>query len=181
MNGTFLTGKSRIQQTDKSGYWMTLDNELYYDFNEDRIYVVPRYFWSDSYTFPRLLLIITGDKNRDDVRPSHQHDLFCRFHERLYTTLSFDELCTMGLLYEHEKGFMVCEDIPKEYLVVEKIKKWKADNLLREMMISCNISKFKAGVARIGVFFNINWLKTGKRSLKTYNIYKEEIGLVDGR
>ena len=49
------------------------------------------------------------------------------------------------------------------------------------MMIACNIPKDKVNIIRFGVFFNLNWyLKTGKKSILEYDIYNEDIGLVNG-
>ena len=60
---TFVTAKSRLEQTDVPGYWKTIDNELYYD-KDCNLILVPRYFWTDGYTFPKMVMAILGDKNR---------------------------------------------------------------------------------------------------------------------
>ena len=76
--------------------------------------------------------------------------------------------------------------LPREILKeadlnIEKVSKTWTDNTFYDMMISCGISKIKAMLIRFGVFFNLNWyLKTGKKSILEYNIYKEDIGLVNG-
>lgn len=176
--GYFLTDKSRIQQTDIDGYWKLIDNELYMD-NNGAISLTPRYFWTDGYTFPKLILPFLGDKNKFDVRPCHAHDLFCRFHQRIYVNLSLFQLKQLGFLHAHN-NIVVCEDIPVKYLIVDKISKRKSNNLLKEMMLSCKINKRICNIVRFGVNFNFGWRKTGKKDILSYNIYKEDIGLVNG-
>ena len=175
----FLTSKSRIQQTDKNGYWKLVDNELYVD-NQGKIMITPRYLWTDGYTFPGLVIPFIGDKNKFDVRAAHAHDMMCRFHERILVSLSIHELMEANLIREH-KNLIICEDIPSEYLIIEKVSKSFCDDMLKEMMISCGINKWVCKVVRFGVRFNLNWyLRTGKRSLESYNIFNEDIGLVNG-
>lgn len=180
--GYFLTDKSRIWQTDVKGRWKLIDNELY--LNDDGIIqMCPRYFWSDGYTFPSLLLPITGDRHSLNVLPAHQHDLECRFHERIIVKLTVYDLVTKGFLKNVKRNNMwltVCEDIPLEHLYIEKVTKRQADNRLEDMMLSVGIPSIKSKAIRFGVRFNINWLRTGKKSLSSYNIYNEDIGLVQG-
>lgn len=177
--GRFITANSRIEQTDTLGYWRTLDNELYLT-NDCKLLLVPRYFWSDGYTFPGIIMALLGDHHYFDVRCAHEHDLFCRFHQRIRVELSLAQLKLQGYLHTHN-GKVVCEDIPIEYLNVEKVSKTWADDMFYEMMRNCSIPKRKALVIRFGVFFNFNWyFKTGKKSILEYDIYNEDIGLVNG-
>ena len=175
---TFVTAKSRLEQTDVPGYWKTIDNELYYD-KDCNLILVPRYFWTDGYTFPKMVMAILGDKNRYDVRPAHQHDLFCRFHEEIVVNCSLTVLKSEGYLREHN-GKTICEDIPEKYLEIRPITKWDADCTFKRMMKACNIEDFIANVIRFGVFFNLRWIQTGKKSLKEYSLFNEDIGLVNG-
>lgn len=177
--GRFITSKARIEQVNEPGYWRTIDNELYLD-DDSNLYIVPRYFWSDGYTFPGIIMAFLGAKHKFDVRAAHGHDLFCRFHERVRVSLSLTSLKMKGYLHEHE-GKIVCEDIPLEYLQVEKVSKKWTDDCFKRMMIACELPKDKIRIIRFGVFFNLNWfLKTGKKSILEYNIYEEDIGLVNG-
>ena len=176
--GYFITARSRIEQTDKMGYWRTLDNELYMD-DDGSITITPRYLWTDGYTFPQLAMAILGDKNKHDVRPSHGHDLFCRYHEQIKVTLSLAQLRMLGYLKEHN-GKIICEDIPNSFLEITPISKFDADNKFKRMMVTCSMPEFVIKLIRFGVVFNINWLKTGKKSLKEYKLYKEDLGLVNG-
>lgn len=178
--GRFITSKSRIEQTDLPGYWRTLDNELYLD-DDSTLYLVPRYFWSDGYTFPGWVMAILGDKQKWDVRPAHGHDSFCRFHERIRVNMSLTNLKMHNYIHEH-KDKIVCEDIPIEYLEIERIPKRWADDCFKRMMLSTeSIPEKTINLIRFGVIFNLNWyLKTGKKSILEYNIYNEDIGLVNG-
>lgn len=181
--GRFITSKARIEQTE-NGYWKTLDNELYLD-DDGSLYLVPRYFWSDGYTFPGIIMALLGDKHFWDVRPAHGHDLFCRFHQRIRVGMSLSLLKMKGYLRIHEdkqgNPLVICEDIPLEYLYIEPVTKTWTDNCFKRMMIACEIPKKQVNIIRFGVFFNINWyLKTGKKSILEYNIYEEDIGLVNG-
>lgn len=177
--GRFITADSRIQQVSEPGYWKTLDNELYID-DDGSCYLVPRYFWSDGYTFPGIIMAFLGDKHFYDVRPAHGHDLGCRFHEVLKVELSLTQLKLKGYLRMH-KDMVVCDDIPLEYISVVKKKKTWVDDFFKRMMLACNIPRNKVNIIRLGVFFNLNWwIKTGKKSILEYEIYKEDIGLVNG-
>ena len=176
--GKFLTAKSRMQQTDVDGYWKQVDNELYM-FDNGVIQMSPRHFWSDGYTFPSILLPITGDRHELDVMPAHQHDVECRFHERIIVNLTLHELIEKGYLRQHN-NMTVCENIPKEHLTIEHVNKIDADNRLYDMMLGCGINKFKACTIRLGVVFNLKWGQMGKKSLNEYDLYNEDIGLVNG-
>lgn len=180
--GYFLTDRSRIWQTQNEGKWKLVDNELYMN-NNGVIQLCPRYFWTDGYTFPSILLPITGDRNSLDVRPAHMHDLECRFHERIIVNLTLIELCRKGYLHKqisHNRQILVCEDIPTKFLTIEKVEKTQSDDRLKEMMLSVGINKLKTNCIRFGVVFNINWSKTGKTSLSKYNIFVDDIQLVNG-
>ena len=182
--GRFITSKSRIEQVNEPGYWRTIDNELYLD-DDSNLYLTPRYFWSDGYTFPGLVMVLLGDKHKLDVRAAHGHDLFCRFHERIKVCLSLTLLKQKRYLRIHEdkdgNPMVICEDIPLEYLQIEKVSKTWADNCFARMMKSCNIPFRQVAIIRAGVFFNLNWwLKTGKKSILEYELYKDDIGLVNG-
>ena len=177
--GRFITANSRIEQTNMPGYWKTIDNELYLD-DSGELILTPRYLWSDGYTFPAWTAPILGDKQKWDVRAAHGHDLFCRFHECVKVNLSLSQLKHMELLTLH-KGKVVCEDIPIEYLSIEKVSKTWTDECFKRMMKAAGVPKVQRNIIRFGVFFNLNWwLKTGKKSILEYNIYEEDIGLVNG-
>lgn len=176
--GRFITAKSRMEQTE-SGYWKTIDNELFLD-DDGSLYIVPRYFWSDGYTFPGLVMAILGDKNFYDARPAHGHDLGCRFHEVMKINLTLSQLKLLGYLCLYNDK-VICDDVPLEYITVEKKSKIWVDNFFKRMMKAAGVPKLQRYIIRFGVFFNWNWfLKTGKKSILTFDIYNEDIGLVNG-
>ena len=175
----FITSNSRIEQTNTYGYWKLIDNEVYVT-ESQKIILAPRGLWSDGYTFPLLIMPFIGDKNKFDVRPAHQHDLMCRFHEYISIDLTVSQLISKGYLREH-KDKIICEDIPTKYLTINKICKKDCDDLLKEMMLYCNIPFNTCNIVRFGVTFNLNWyLKTGKKSISEYDLFNEDIGLVNG-
>ena len=83
--GKFLTGKARLQQTDRKRYWKLLDNEVYKDDNGD-IYLTPRNMLSDNYTIPMFVAPLAGSPVDFDTRCSHAHDLLCYTHFALLYT-----------------------------------------------------------------------------------------------
>lgn len=177
--GRFITAKSRIEQCDVPGYWRTSDNELYMD-DDGSMLLTPRYLWSDGYTFPGLVMAILGDHNKFDARCAHAHDMFCRYHECVKVNLSLVELKRMGYL-RMVKSQIICEDIPIEYLDVQKVTKKWADDTFKRMMLSCKIPLKVVNTIRFGVAFNLNWyLRTGKKSILEYDIFNEDLGLVNG-
>jgi hypothetical protein len=177
--GRFITAKARIEQTDIAGYWKTIDNELYLD-DDGSLYLVPRYFWSDGYTFPGIIMAFLGDHHKYDVRPAHGHDLSCRFHECIKVEMSLTLLKARGYLRIH-KGKVILEDIPVEYLNIVPVSKHWTDEYFERMMHAAELPQDKRNIIRAGVFFNLNWwLKTGKKSLLEYELYKDDLGLVNG-
>lgn len=153
----FLTGKSRVQQTDLQGVWKLLDNEVY-KANDGKIYMAPRNMYSDFYTIPALVAFIAGSPVQYDTRCCFVHDQFCYNHEALLVTLTEEELKEKGFLRYSEKNKMwVCEDIPAEYLCKEKIGKCKANNLLYECMRAAGENWLSCALVRTGTSLNFNW------------------------
>lgn len=183
--GRFVTSQARIEQTETEGYWRTLDNQLYLD-TDSSIYLTPRYLWSDGYTFPGLVMVILGGRYQYDIRPAVQHDLNCRFHQSIKVQLTLTELKKLGYLHTHiskttKETKVVLEDIPLEYLDIIPITKTWADNTFKRAMEAAELSSLKIALIRFGVFFNLNWwLKAGRGSLYDYDIYHEDIDLVNG-
>ena len=69
----FLTGKARLQQTDKKRIWKLLDNEVY-KANDGNIYMAPRNMQTDNYTVPLWAAPLGGSPVDYDTRCSHIHD-----------------------------------------------------------------------------------------------------------
>ena len=174
----FLTGKARLQQTDRRRIWKLLDNEVF-KANDDKIYLAPRNMYTDNYTIPLWASFLAGSPVDYDTRCSHIHDLGCDCHEILLINLTEAELRLRGYLRYSEKNNMwVCEDIPAEYLKKEKISKFKVNNLLYECMVAAGESWWSCFIVRLGVCFNIGWLwnlLTGKVfELELSKVYEEE-------
>ena len=153
----FLTGKARLQQTDLVRTWKLLDNELF-KANDDKIYLAPRNMYTDNFTIPLFLCFLAGSPVDFDTRASHEHDEFCYFHNALVVILTEEELKEKGYLRYSEKNKMwVCEDIPIEFLKVEKIGKFRANNIFYQCLVSCGVPLINRIILRIGVGFNLNW------------------------
>ena len=175
--GYFITEPSRVEPTNIANYSRMLDNEVYMS-NDGKISITPRYFWTDGYSGPKLIRTLIKNKNLD-LRPAHGHDLFCRFHQRLFVDLTLYQLRYKGYIHEYNDK-IICEDIPDKYLHAEIINKKTANDLMKEMMLACNFSISQTSLIRLGICFNFNWRNTGKRDIMTYDIYNEDIGLVNG-
>ena len=153
----FLTGKARLQQTDRKRVWKLLDNELYRA-KDGNIYIAPRNMLTDNFTIPLWISVIAGSPVDYDTRCSHVHDELCYTREALLTTLTEKELRDKGFLRFSEKNNMwVCEDIPVEYLVKRKVGKWETDNLLYECLEAAGEPFLSRIMIRFGVFWNIGW------------------------
>ena len=160
----FITGMPRMVHTGINGTWKILDNQLFLD-NDGSLYIVPRNFYTDNYTIPNWIAWLAGSGDDRDVCPSHFHDFGCWFHAMVIVDAPSGYLREAGIVKEHlcEDGKMrtICEDIPKEYLVIVPKKKSEVDNMFKRMMLATgHISEFSAKMLRAGVFFNLNWLFT---------------------
>lgn len=153
----FLTGKARLQQTDKVRTWKLLDNELF-KANDGKIYMAPRNMYTDNFTIPLFLCWLAGSPVDYDTRCSHVHDELCYTHYSLIVNLTEEELEERGYLRYSEKNRMwICENIPVEFLRGEKIGKFKANNIFYECLASCGVPLINRVILRLGVGCNINW------------------------
>ena len=170
----FLTGKARLQQTDKRRVWKLLDNEVYKS-KEGILYMAPRTMQTDNYTIPCWIAFIAGSPVDYDTRCSHIHDQFCYNREALIITLTEKELRDKGFLRFSEKNNMwICEDIPSEYLKKRKVGKWEADNMLYECMEAAQEPWLSRILVRIGVLFNIGWIV----DLITHKVFELDLNRV---
>ena len=178
----FLTYYSEMAQTEKPGIWYTLHNQLFIDKN-NTISLVPRFFSSDSYTIPDWLAWLGGGKMKWDNRPSLEHDLNCKYHSFIKVNLTKNELIQKGYLHTKIKSsgsknimICVCEDIPIEYLSVEKINFNQVNGRFKRMMQATNNLKiWRINMMRFAVNFNIGWLFSGKIKLDLNKLYKDFI------
>ena len=155
--GEFLTGRTRLQQTDRKRIWKLLDNELF-KADDGSILLAPRTMYTDNYTIPQELAWIAGSPVDFDTRCSHIHDAQCYWHLALFTTLTEEELKEKGFLrYSAKNRMWVCEDIPVEYLSYKKVGKFKANNILYECMKAADVPLINRLVIRAGVALNLNW------------------------
>ena len=155
--GRYLTQKVRIEQTNKTRIFRTLDNELYKD-DDGTICIVPRYFQTDNYSIPLWISVIGGSPVDYRIEPSHEHDIQCIFHKLIYVTLTEEELLEKGYYrFSEHRQLWVCEDIPKEYLAVKPVSKFQANNMLYRGMRSVGTPLYKCCVVRAGVACNLQW------------------------
>ena len=175
----FLTYFSEMIQTSKPNIWVTLHNQLFKD-KDGTIYLVPRFFLSDSYTIPDWLAWLGGGKMKWDNLPAIGHDFDCKFHQCIKVHLTEDELRKKGLLKQHKKIIggetlliPICEDIPLEYLGIEPVTFNQANSKFKRMMKATgNIKNWRVNLMRFAVNFNIGWLKSGKKKIDLNCIYK---------
>lgn len=154
--GRFLTGKARIQQTDRKRVWKLLDNEVY-KANDGKLYLAPRTMYTDNYTIPLWVSWIAGSPVDYDTRCSHIHDQFCYNHQALMITLTEEELREGYLRYSEKKGMWVCKDIPVKYLAKRKVNKFETNNMLYECMEAAGEPWLSMALVRAGVALNIGW------------------------
>ena len=155
----FLTGKARIQQTEKRRIWKLLDNEVF-KANDGALYLVPRNMQTDNYTIPLWMSWLAGSPVDYDTRASHLHDFACSFHRVVLINLTEKELIDEGYLrYSNKNKMWVCEDIPVEFLKVRKIGKFEANNLLYGCMEACGIPFINRLIIRLGTAANIGWYR----------------------
>lgn len=174
----FLTGPSRIQQTDRRRVWKLLDNEVF-KADDNCLYLAPRNMYSDNFTIPLWCSWIAGSPVDFDTRCSHIHDQFCYNREALIIDLTEEELKEKGYLKYSEKNRMwICEDIPSEYLKKRKVGKFETNNMLYCCMKAASVPLYNRVIIRLGVVFNVGWyvdLWTGKVfNLELDKVYQEE-------
>lgn len=174
----FLTAKAEMEQTDKTGIWQTLHNQLYWD-EDGEIYLVPRYYLTDGYTIPLWLAPLGGGKMQWDVRCAIQHDFECQYHQELVVKLSLAQLCAEKFLRNHitaeNKVLIVCRDIPSEFLEVRDTNFKKVNDKFKRMMKATNsLRPWRINLMRFAVNFNIGWLSSGKKSINLNKLYRSK-------
>lgn len=162
----WLTDKSPILQSDIPNKVETLHNQIFY--HKGDAYLIPRGLISDNYTIPLGI-----NKSKWDVRPSHLHDIACKYHQVILINLSLPTIVDNYLIDIHDTT--VSKDIPIEYLSVVNIGFNKTNDLLKEAMIDSNIPNRYCRLYRLAVNFNLNWLFTGKDKIDLNKLYKDKI------
>lgn len=168
--GRWLTNKTPTIQSDIPNKHLTLCNQLYLD--NGVVYLIPRNTLTDNYTIPFGI-----NKDKYDVRPSHLHDIACKYHKVIVVNLPL-ELIIDNYLVIH-KGKVICKDIPKENLKVIKVTFKECNKLLYNCMIDTNtIPKYICKLYYIGVNFNINYIFTGKDNIDLDNLYSNILSTI---
>lgn len=161
--GRWITAHSRLEQVDEDLYEL-IDNELYEDV-DGTLYLAPRGTVTDNFTRP------FGNKQKYDVRPSHVHDIGCRYKQLIVVDRTVDTLIASGLLQGRENKKIILEDVPKDWLKIINVTKFEVDNLFKRMCEAANMPKSAVWLYRAGVFCNVGWLWSGKEKIKKENIY----------
>jgi hypothetical protein len=167
---SWLTDKSPILQSDIPNKIETLHNQIYY--HKGNAYLIPRGLVSDNYTIPLGI-----NKSKWDVRASHLHDIACKYHQVILINLSLPTIIDNYLedITIDDKDITICKDIPKEYLSTMEVSFNKANNLLKDAMVSSGIPTRYCKLYRFAVNFNLNWLFTGKDKIDLNKLYKDNI------
>lgn len=177
MNGRFITGKAVCVQSDSDGKWFTLHNQLYFDNNNELIFV-PRYFVTDGYTIPEWIAWLGGGKMKWDIRPAIGHDFECKYHAYIKVNSNITELREKGLIktiIKERKLITICENIPVEYLEIVKTTFNQTNSRFKRMMKSVNcIKSWRLNMMRLGVNFNFGWMFPNP-IFNLDKIYKEKI------
>lgn len=164
----WITSRGCTIQDDNPNEVVTRTNQLYWDDKYNVLYLVPRNLVTDNYTIPFGI-----NKSKWDIRPSHLHDIGCKYHKLIVVDLPIYTIVDK-YLYSSD-GNIYCKDIPIEYLKVVSIKYNDNNNLFYRAMIDCNINKFSSSIYRIGVQFNIGWFLNKPPTINLSKIYKEEL------
>lgn len=166
----WMTDRSPILQSNIPNKVETLNNQIFY--HNGNAYLIPRGLISDNYTIPLGI-----NKSKWDVRPSHLHDIACKYHQVILVNLSINTIIDNYLddITIDDNDITICKDIPIEYLSVVNIGFNKANNLLKEAMVSSQIPRKYCNLYRLAVNFNLNWLFTGKDKIDLNKLYKDNI------
>lgn len=163
----WITDRGSMVQSDEPNRVITTTNQLFY--YRGTIYLVPRNTVTDNYTIPLGI-----NKSKWDVRPSHLHDIACRYHAVLVVDLPIEILYNKYLYLDNNN--LLCKDIPVEYIKIVNITFNECNNLLYNSMICLqNIPKYICNLYRLAVNFNINWLFTNNNLLYINTIYNNKL------
>lgn len=178
--GMFLTAESRLvhSSVNKKKY-ILYDNLVYWD-NDGTLYLVPRNYVSDGYTIPNWIAWLGGGKMEYDLRPAHVHDFICQYHAAIKIKVGIATLRHNNILRQHYdkregRWLAICDDVPVEWLEYVPFTKWECDCLFKRLMKATgNLSAYRVNLMRIGVFFNIGWLRSGKKKYDLARCYEKQ-------
>lgn len=163
----WITSKPLKVQDDSYNEDVVIVNQLYKD-KDNTVYLAPRKLVTDNYTMPLGI-----NKNKYDVRPSHFHDIGCRYHQMIVVDLPIETIKRKYLF--KFKNTIFCRDIPKKFLKVITVTGNEVNDLFYRMMRDANIPKWICCLYRSGVSLNFGWFRTGKEKINLDKIYKEEL------
>lgn len=169
----WITDIGGTVQTNIPNRVATETNQLFY--HKGKIYLVPRNVVTDNYTIPFGI-----NKAKWDARPSHLHDICCKYHQVIIVNLPIGVIYNDYLYTEYDntikQDVIRCKDIPIEYLELLDVDFNTCNNLLYEAMIALGtIPKPICKLYRLGVNFNINWLFTNNNLLYINTIYNNKL------
>lgn len=178
--GMFLTAEPRLVHStvDKKKY-ILYDNLVYWD-DDGTLYLVPRNYISDGYTIPNWIAWLGGGKMEYDLRPAQVHDFLCQYHAVIKIKVSIATLRNTNILRQHydrreSRWLSICDDVPVEWLEYVPFTKWEADCLFKRLMKATgNIPAYRINLMRVGVFFNISWLFSGKKEYDLSRCYEKQ-------
>lgn len=165
--GIFLTSPALTEQLPIKGLYSVCSNELYKD-DDNSIYLVWRGFQTDNFTWI--------NSNDWDIRCSHGHDVGCKYHQVVKVNLTVEQLYSLNFL-KSINNKIICFDIPENYLEIVNISGNWINNLFYRMLKSADCPKTPKFIQifyRVGVAFNLNWFKSGKKKIDLSKIYIEE-------
>lgn len=162
----WITDKTPIIQSDVPNRIETLCNQIYYD--NGNAYLIPKGLITDDYTIP-----LNINKSKWDVRPSHLHDIGCKYHQLILIELPLYTILERYTVSIDDKTIAL--DIPKEYLKVVNVSFNECNNLLKRAMKDSKIPNYVCNLYRFAVNLNINWLFTGKSNINLERIYIDKI------
>lgn len=164
--GRWVTAHSRLEQVD-SDLFELVDNELYRDV-DGTLYLAPRGTLTDNFSRP------FGNKQKYDVRPSHIHDIGCRYKQLIIVDCCLNTLKSAGLLQgrgDINNRKIILEDVPLPMLKIVDVTKKQVDDLFYRMCEATDMPKWATILYRAGVFCNVGWLWSGKEKIQKENIY----------
>lgn len=169
--GRWITNKGSFIQSNYYNKIITLTNQVYLD-DDNTLYLVPCNTLTDNYTIPLGI-----NKDKYDSRPSHLHDIGCKYHKFIIIDLPLKELEEKYIRVV--KGKVYCKRIDTKYLKVVDTTFNKCNNILYNSMVDTNnIPKYICKLYRLGVNCNLNWLFTGKENIEVDKLYNNVLSTV---
>lgn len=163
----WITDRGGVVQSNIPNKVITETNQVL--LLNNKLYLVPRNTVTDNYTIPFGI-----NKSKWDARPSHLHDIGCKYHQVIEIDLPIDKLYLEYIYIDGNR--VLCRDIPLQYLKVVDVTFDECNDLLyKGMDCISSIPKYIVKAYRLGVNFNINWIFTGKDKIDLDSIYTNKL------